>query len=285
MADDGDYIRQLLGEARNIKTKPLPGAISLTANHPWTPGHAVDSPGEWEADQRRAYVLSRLAEKYPGGQGLSDPSMAQEVQDYQAGRLKDLTTPYHYRGWYTAGAPLHSAMQWMGAFPAMAYAASAGLANAVDPVAPYDKDAGKKWNAAVNTVGMGVPELVGMVPLGTKSLWEAGEQAKHDRGNVSFSTARQKEFDEIGAAADKQVDDMMIDGSEHYRKAGMPKTPALFMGALSDSLLDPYGGWSQAMKAASQGQRASAAWNLAKEWGLGQGFAGVAATGSRSDQP
>jgi hypothetical protein len=293
LAEDVDFIRSLIEEARTMKTKPLPGAGSTARNlwnFPSLP-HAMvrmlyygqDSEKEWESDQRRAHVLKRLSAKYPGGVGVSNPGARRELLSYELGELKDIESPYHNRGFFTAGAPLHNMVQYMGAFPSMAYSASAMAANAIDPVAPFDPDAKRKWDSSLNTAGAYVPEALGLVPKGTKTYADVAEDARYARGTVPFDVTqagkegRGEYLASVQGDADAASSDLYTDGTEHYMRQGVPRLPALFMGALSDSVLDVYGGWVSAGKLARQGKPAKAAWEMAKEWGLGQTMAGLAA--------
>lgn len=302
MAEDADFIRSLIEEARTMKTKPLPGTLSLAWHHPGVAAHGVDTQAEWDDDQRRAHVLKRLSAKYPGGTGLNNPGWRREMLRYELGELPDIDSPYHrrgsevkgyglganahnfFRGAMSPGAPLHNWVQYMGAFPSMAYSLSGMAANSVDPDAPYDPDAKKRWDSSFNTAFAYLPEAAGLVPKGTKTYADVAEEARHARGMFPWDVThhgkggREEYTSAMQSEAAAAASDLYTDGTEHYMRQGMPRLPALFAGALSDSMLDPYSGWAAAGQAARQGRAALAAWNLAKEWGVGQAAAGLAAS-------
>lgn len=280
LPEDGTpYLRQLISESREMKTKPLPSGWGLTAGTPWFGiAHGVDSPGEWEEDQRQAYVLDKLSQKYPEPYVNLPAQVANEVEAYRRGERKDLQTPYHYRGWYTSGAPLHNIVQSFSAVPSLAYSASALAANAVDPVAPFDPDAKKTWDSSLNTLTGYGAEALGLVPKGTPTYADAAEDARYQRGNNAARREAgmgREEWNKAGEVlADSKVDAMYVDGNEHLQKAGVPPIPALFLGAGMDAVTDPYNGLNKAVKAAKLGKPALS--SLLKEFGIGQGMAGAA---------
>ena len=278
------YLRQLIEESRGIKTKPLPSSAAWG----WNPSiltHGIDSQAEWNEDQRQAYILGKLAEKYPDARASLPPDVAEEVEAFRGGKRTDLTTPYHYRGVLTAGAPLHNLFQGMSTVPALMYAGSAKLANAVDPVAPFDPDADKKWNTALNTLTGYGAEWAGLVPKGTKTFADVAAEANDQRGNTAARQAENMSLqswrNKVQEDAVQKVDDMYIDGPEHFRRAGVPHVPSLFMGAGADAVMDPYNGLGNAMRLAKSGAPMKALWGLAKEFGLTQGAAGLAAMRNR----
>lgn len=279
--EDSDvYLRKLISEAKQMKPKPLPGTWELMVGHPGIVAHGIDSQGEWDEDQRQAYVLQRLADKYPEPRMALPNGVAREVEAYKAGDRRDLQTPYHYRGWYTSGAPIHNVVQSMAAVPSLAYSASGMLANAVDPVAPYDPNAKKTFDSSLNTLTGYGAEALGLVPKGTPTYADAAEEARQQRGNnVSRRAAGMGRSDWNAtnqALADAKVDAMYRDGVEHLQDAGVPRVPSLFLGAAMDAVTDPYNGLGAAVKAAKVGRPALA--NLLKEFGLGQAAAGLAAS-------
>jgi len=280
-AEDG-YLRQLIEESKGIKTKPLPGMGSLAWNHPGVLGYGIDSQAEWNEDQRHAYILGKLAERYPDAHASLPPHVAHEVEAFRNGERTDLTTPYHYRGVFTAGAPLHNLFQGMATVPALMYAGSAKLANAVDPVAPYDPDADKKWNSALNTLTGYGAEAVGLVPKGTKTFADVAAEASDERGNAAArweaDMPLQAWRDKVQADAANKVNDMYIDGPEHFQRAGVSRVPSLFMGAATDAIMDPYNGLGNAVRIAKSGAPLKALWGLVKEFGFNQGAAGLAAS-------
>lgn len=287
-SENGDaYLRQLLDEARQMKTKPLPTGASWG----WNPSyltHGIDTQAEWDEDQRHDYVLSKLAATYPDPRMSLPNRLAQEVEAYKEGRRKDIQSPYHYRGWYTSGAPLHNVVQGISALPSLAYAGSAMLANAVDPVAPYDPNAKKTWDSSLNTLTAYGAEAAGLVPKGTPTFADVAEDARQQRGDTRGRLAANKSREawnaDTQAEADKRTDSMYIDGTEHYERAGVPKPAAYFLGAFSDSALDPWGGLGFAARTARAGKPMRALRDLISEFGLGQAAAGVAATGGLSGQ-
>ncbi|NBW20067.1 MAG: hypothetical protein EBR82_70060 [Caulobacteraceae bacterium] len=279
MADPVDDIRRLVYEASAMKTKPLPGTASLLTNHPGAIAYETDSEKEWENDQRRKHLLAGLTELYPTGDRRIPPEISDEMIRYARGKIPDIETPYHYRGWYTPGAPLYGAIQGMMLAPSLAYSVSARAANAVDPDAPFDPEAKRKFDSTVNSFGATLPEYMGLVPKGTPTLGTAAEERRLSRGNLPWHWEPSEWNGYVDDRANRDMQDMYIDGKQHWMRTGVPEVPALFLGAMSDSVLDPYTGWANAVKNARMGNRAAAAMGLAKEYGWGTGGASVGALG------
>lgn len=281
--DGGPYVRQLIEEAKGMKTKPLPGTWELMVGHPGVLAHGIDSQGEWDEDQRQAYVLSRLSEKYPEPYTNLPAPLARDVEAFRAGNRKDIQTPYHYRGWFTSGAPLHNVMQSLNAYPSLAYAGSAMLANAVDPKSPYDPDAKKVWDRSLNTITGTGAEALGLVPQGTRTFADSAADANTQRGSNAVRRSENKGRaawnEKTWQEADANTDAMYTDGSEHFQRAGVPRVPALFLGAATDAVMDPFGEIAAAAQATRRGLPALR--NLIKEFGFGQAAAGLAAAGGR----
>jgi hypothetical protein len=162
------------------------------------------------------------------------------------------------------------------------------LANAVDPVAPYDKDAKKKWDSSLNTLTGYGAEAIGLVPRGTPTFADAAANARDQRGNRTARYAADMDLpswrNKVQEDATNQANDMYVDGVEHYERAGMPKPYAYFAGAAQDAVLDPYNGLGRAVGIAQAGKPMGALWDLVKEFGFGQAAAGLAASSGSPGQ-
>lgn len=271
--EDADYLRQLIAEARELKTKPLPGGVSLAVNHPGYLAYGTDTPGEYDQDQRNQYILSRLSERYPRPTAALPFPVAEAVVNYKQGNMPDIESPYHYRGWFTSGAPLHNVVTSLSSLPAAAYGASGMLANAVDPVAPFDPDAKKKFDAALNTLTAYGAEERGWVPKGTKTFADVAEDARLARGAWRGGPIGREGYN--AAVADLATRTAsQASGGDHWQRLGVPETPALFLGAATDAVLDPYNGLGGFARMAKEGKRARALLELTKEFGYGQAMAG-----------
>jgi len=87
----------------------------------------------------------------------------------------------------------------------------------------------------------------------------------------------------VAQDADQKSNDLLRTGFDHYAALGVPETPARFLGAFSDSVLDPYNGLGGIARMAKQGKNARALGEFIKEFGVGQGIA--AGTVAPSMQP
>jgi hypothetical protein len=281
--EDTAYLRQLMAEARAMKTKPLPGTISLIAGHPGVIANEIDSPAEWAADQRQQYVLSRLAERYERPVASLPAHLAAAVGEYKRGELKDIDSPYHYRGWFTSGAPLHNVATAFQTLGSGAYAASALAANAVDPAAPFDPDAKKKFDTALNTLTAYGAEAAGLVPRGTPTFASVAEDARYQRGAMGGMDALPEQRAVwnamVGQAHTNKTNDLYGTGDKHFQRAGMSETPAAFAGAFTDSVLDPWNGLGRAAKMARAGMKVKALKEVVGEFGFPMGTAAASAYG------
>jgi hypothetical protein len=270
--EDADFLRQLIAEARAMKTKPLPGGISLAVNHPGYLSYGVDTPAEYDQDQRNKYILSRLNERYPRTLAGFPSDIQGAVIDYRYGNMPDIDSPYHYRGWFTSGAPLHNVVTSMSSLPAAAYGVSGMLANAVDPKAPWDPNAKKTFDTALNTLSAYKAEDLGLVPQGTKTFADVAEDARHARGAWRGGPIGRDAYNAQVADYATRTGSQ-TSGYDHWKRSGVPDTPALFLGAATDAVLDPYNGLGRAVRVAKEGKRAHALVELAKEFGFGQAIA------------
>jgi len=281
--DDADYIRQLMAEARAMKTKPLPGTLSLVAGHPGFIAHEIDSPGEYDADQRQQYVLSRLADRYERPVASLPAHLAAAVGEYKRGELKDIDNPYHYRGWYTSGAPLHNFAKAFQSFGSGAYAVSALAANAVDPVVPFDPDAKKKFDTALNTLTGYGAEAAGLVPRGTPTFASVAEDARDQRGAMRGMDALPEQRAVwnamVAQAHTNKTDALYGEGDKHFQRTGMSETPAAFAGAFTDAVLDPWNGLGRAAKMARAGMKVKALREVVGEFGMPMGAAAASVYG------
>lgn len=273
-----ENLRRLMAEAQAMKTQPPPSGLSLIAGHPGLLAYESDSPGEWEEDQRQKYILDRLREaedRDPQALLGLPAKVTSDVLAYRQGKLTDLDSPYHYRGWFTTGAPIRNVLHSLSAYPSAAYAASAMLANAVDPQAPFDRDAKSKWDSALETITAHKASDLGLVPKDPPTFASIANEARANRGRMggTLPHARREWNDLVAYDADQRADDTMIDGAGHYERLGVNPTAARFLGAASDSVLDPYNGLGGFVRMAKQGKNARALWELGKEFGVGQGMA------------
>jgi hypothetical protein len=233
-------------------------------------GYELDSDKERQEDQRQVALLERLAKQYPTGADRTklDPRLAADIGSYERGELGDIQSPYHYRGWWTPGAPLYDVVQNFASVPQMAVAGSQRLANWVDPEAtPYPK-AKQQFDSALNSfTGYGA-EAMGLVPKGTPTMADVAEEARAMRGNRPEGYWPGAWNDAVSGYASQRGGELQLSAADSLEAAGVPRTPALIAGTAMDSVLDPWNGLGGAVKAARAGKRALG--SLVGEFGLGQ---------------
>lgn len=258
--------------AKAMKTQPLPGRLSQVINHPGMLSYEVDSPEEYANDQRRVELLRRLSEYSKDINPLNafGPELGGEINSFRRGDID--STPYHYRGPMSPGAPLHTGMQMFSALPAIAYNAGKVLGNQITP--GMYPGAEQNLAKAANTLTFYGAEDAGLVPKGTGTIVEDAEEARNARGKVPFD-ASARTLDEIGylasERAQRKIDQAIPAGHQHYESLGLPAAVAVPLGLTSDMILDPYTGALDAVKLARAGLTSRAGGALMREAGMGYG--------------
>lgn len=267
---DRAAIDEAYAAAKAMKTKPVPGWATPLAG---VIGYAVDSPAEYANDQRRAELLRRLS-AYAEDKNISgvfSPEVAKEIRAYRKGEVNN--TPFHYRGFFAPGAPLHTGMQWWASVPALAYNAGKVLGNQITP--GMYPDAEKNLAKAANTLTMYAAEDYGLVPKGTGTIVDDAEAARYERGKVGFDQPSSL-LEAYGALqqekAQKRIDQAIPSGWQHYESLGLPPEAAVPLGVMSDIVLDPYSSAGSAMRLARAGKHAAAAGEVARDSALGAGI-------------
>lgn len=266
-----DELRRLIAETNALPKAQLPGWGSLTWNHPGVLAYGVKDPQQYDQDMRRAHFLdaAKVMEDLP-------PQLALEAHRYKTGQMGDLRSPYHRRGYLAPGAPLHNAMGWMQSLPSMGYHASAMLANAVDPVAPYDPDAKRKFDSALNTFTMYGAEDRGLVPKGTPTIMEPVSAGKEAMGSVPWHRlSPDNVYGVIDAVTSAAQSGMLMDGRTHLTRAGVPSAAAGVLGAVMDGTMDPFVGLPTTWALSRAGKTGAAAVNMAQDYALPLGIEGI----------
>lgn len=275
---DREALEEAYAAAKAMQTKPLPGLASQVINHPGLLAHAVDSPEEYANDQRRNELLRRLSEysKDMNPIGVFGGELGSEINAYRRGKIDN--TPYHYRGWMTPGAPLHTGMQWYASLPAIAYNSGKVLGNQITP--GMYPEAEKNLAKAANTLTMYAAEDYGRVPKGTGTILEDADQANAARGKVDFANPSWM-TDAYGAMqqdkAQERIDQAIPSGWQHYESLGLSPEVAVPLGVMSDIVLDPFSSAGQAMQLARAGRTGAAMREIGKDSAIGAGIPAMSA--------
>jgi hypothetical protein len=253
--EDVAAVEEAYAAAEGMKTKPLPGALSMFVGHPGVYAYEYDSPKEYENDQRRAELLRRLA-KYADANNLNPmgafpPDLAGDVMAYKRGRIDE--TPYHYRGYTAPGSPAHNFFQVFGGIGGAAINSGKMLANAIDPDQKRYPNAKRDFDRSVNTATMYAAEDYGWLPKGTGTTADIAEDARMQRGEAPWDATSSKVrayYDFLKAKASDEIDRSVPDGVRHLSDHGVPAPLAVIGGSAMNMILDPnpafIGAWAKA---------------------------------------
>lgn len=271
--EDREALEKAYAAAESMQTLPLPGLASQAVGHPGLLSYAVDSPAEYANDQRRAELLRRLSEYSKDINPLSafGPDLGGDIQAYRRGKIDN--TPYHHRGFFTPGAPLHTGMQWWASVPALFYNTGKVLGNQITP--GMYPEAERNLAKAANTLTMYAAEDYGLAPKGTGTIAEDADEANYARGRVGFSQPASV-LEAYGALqqekAQDKIDQAIPSGWQHYESLGLPPEAAVPLGVMSDIVLDPYSSAGSAMRLARAGKAGAAAGEVLKDSAMGAGI-------------
>jgi len=278
-----DVIRRLLAEARALPKRKLPSTLAKLLSRPLMPGYQPKSPGEYDQDNRRRYLLQGLSDAYGehvtgnladlnGGRDL-----AAQVNDYRRGGTdrngnptgKDaLDSPYYWAGVLGSGSVLSNVGQWYTAMPATAYNASRVLGDAIAP-GSQGRNPRRDLDRSVNTLLFEAPMQYGWVPRDTGTFVDDNEEARLGRGEVPFHQMdRHGLYEKLDQAATNKIRASLPSGEKFLGDQGLPPAVATWGGLLMDSTLDPLNGLLAAAKLARVGQGWKAAGVMASDYGI-----------------
>ena len=278
--EDIAAIKDAYAAAEAMKTKPLPGTLSMWAGHPGFYAYENDTPKEYENDQRRAELLRRLA-KYADDnklnpQGAFPAHIAADVNAYKRGEIDE--TPYHYRGYVAPGSPIHNAFQVLGGTGGAAINAGKMLANAIDPVQKRYPNAKRDFDRSLNTATMYAAEGYGWVPKGTGTTAEISEDYRRRRGQApwgAWAQETQRYYDILQAQSAKEIDDSNPSPVQHLIDHGVPVPAAVLGGGVMGMILDPNPAFVGAVMKARSGMPAIRELLSEGAWGLGPNTVGA----------
>jgi len=271
--EDQDFLRQLIAETNALPKHAMPGRLAMIVNHPGVLAYEAKTPEQYDEDMRRAHFLDRINKQYDRPVAFMPASLARVATDRKHGKLDKLSSPYDRRGYMAPGAPLHNAMAWWSSLPAVAYAASAKLANAVDPEAPWDDKADDKFNSSLNTLTVYGAEDAGLVPKNTPTVMDVAASGRDARGAVRWDEQLDPRMVNDAISQDTAAKQLAItpDGYSHLKRLGASNRAAMWGGLAMDSIVDPYSNLLPAARLARAGRQRAAAKELMKDFGLGFG--------------
>jgi hypothetical protein len=280
---------EVLEDARKLPQHELPGFWSWAAGHPGVLTHRTKSQEEYDADQRRLYVLERLGDVENPPQVYGDPIQGPTLKKQLASPYRPYAEPgfrvfdgekYNdIDGQYFGNeSPVWAVAELGNALPA-AYAniARAG-GNAADyavskmtgiePATPYPgaySDAQK----AINTVAEAMPrsKVYREGEERTNSRWQdiKDMRASSDAVQKDWENYLDPRLDRI-ANQEMTAAQMPKPSGPMLAEAGVPEQIANVWGAGMDMMLDPFTGSLSAMKAARAGRMGSSFRQLGSDW-------------------
>ena len=278
-----EVIRRLLEEASRLPKRELPSTLAMLSSHPGVLSYLPKSPGEYDQDNRRGYLLEGLSKVYGDKSSghLADLTggrdLAGQVDDYRRGGTdfygnatgKDaLDSAYYNTGVTGTGSPLSNVAQWYNAMPATVYNTGRVLG---DAIAPRSQGRTPRQDLArsFNTLLFEAPEQYGLVPRGTGTIVDVNEDARFARGNVPFHQMdRQSLYDMYDKAATEEIRRSMPSGEKHLLNQGLPPSVATWGGVLMDSSIDPFSELLGAYRLARAGQSSKALLKLLPDYGI-----------------
>ena len=278
-----EVIRRLLEEASRLPKRELPSTLAMLSSHPGVLSYLPKSPGEYDQDNRRGYLLEGLSKVYGDKSSghLADLTggreLAQQVDDYRRGGTDFygnaqgkavLDSPYYKTGVLGSGSPLSNVGQWFMATPATVYNAGRVMG---DAIAPRSQGRTPRQDLArsFNTLLFEAPEQYGLVPRGTGTTVDVNERARFARGEGPFHRMdRQGMYDMYDQAATNEIRRSLPSGEQHLLNQGLPPSVATWGGLLMDSTLDPANGLFAAAKLARAGKSLQALGLMAGDYGV-----------------
>jgi len=265
-------------ETDALPAHSLPGFFSWAAGHPGIVNYRTKNAEKYDADMRRAHFLERAE---------SEVGPARTWGNYGLGTLAGLTTsenmknlrsayePYASEGQVLGeDHPVYNVSQWMQSMPSTAYATGQMLANEVRPAGdPHHvdlyPDSYKAYAKSMNTLGLGIPGKLGLLP--DESRWKDLQGMREEMARPPGDQPAWRTLDprmwEAAVQASRPSD--MIEGREFLKDAGVSEQYANFAGDFMDATLDPFNNIAPALKMARVGQASKAAKALALDYGLG----------------
>jgi len=257
----------------------LPGFFSWAAGHPGVVNYRTKDAAKYDADQRRAYFLEQAESEIGPARTWANHGMAR-LGALTAGdnmrKLKSAYEPYASEGQMLGeDHPAYNLGQWMQSLPSSIYATGQMAANAIDPkVNPYP-DAPRMYAKSVNTLGLGLPGRLGILP--EDSRWKdlegmRGQMARPPGEQPAWRTLDPSGW-EAAVQASRPTD--LIEGRSFLKDAGVPEGYANIFGDFMDATIDPLTNLSAASKLSRLGQTGAAMKSLGIDYGLGTAGATV----------
>lgn len=255
-------------ESQNAELPEYPGMFSRAVNHPGVLGYETKTPEEWQADQRKAYILSRVSEAYQVpyavhslrnyAKKLNDKDASSELRGWAddlsqySSDPSQIESAYRYRGALSPGQPLHNALTWVGS--AGSYVNDVGpraLANLADYAVssatggeyhPPHPTALRDARRNANTFLFQVPEMVGLYENGSHMDTIARNRDERSRVNsMAYSELAKNLLSQREDLITANIlDEGMSDNVETLEQHGAPKYVSIPVGTVFNAATDPF---------------------------------------------
>lgn len=277
---------EVLEDARNLPKHQLPGFWSWAAGHPGVLTHRTKSQEEYDADQRRLYVLERLREVENPPRIYGDPIQGPTLKKQLASPYRPYAEPgfrvfdgekYNdIPGQYVGNdSPLWKVAEFGSALPSVA----ANVARAGGNVADYavSKMIGIEPNPpypdAVRNIEKGVATVAGVLPSSKEpvnSRWKdlADMRASSDAVQKDWENYLDPRLDRI-ATQEMATAQMLPGNAAMLEESGVPSYVAGPWGTVMDITTDPFSALGSATKAARGGQMLKAWRDIGTDFGVG----------------
>lgn len=250
-ASDIEFLRRLIDETNAQPKAKMPGTLSLMLNHPGILTSETKTPQQYDQDMRRKHFLDKAGEYFENPMS-APPEMRSALLNYQRGEMDDLGTPYQYQGVFQGRLPTAKGFQWWASLPATAYNAAKLAGDAIAP--GMYPEAGKNMAKAANTLGLGFPEDVGLVPRGTGTIVQDYDREREARGRIPwYQLDTDQEFGRLADVRQASIDKAIPSGSQYLESVGADVPGYRIWGGVMDGMLDPFAATGATLRAARAG--------------------------------
>lgn len=273
MADDAEYIRQLIEESKALPPMTRREALSYGEGAFGGLGRVWErqkTPDRIDEDRRAAYVLQRLNERYQGA-ALRGVDVPEEYRDW-IGSLADAADLYHknpalWNSRYessTGSHPIYNAATWAQSLPSAIYSVGNTAGNATHRAltnedVPHPDAAGDLFYAA-NT-------LLGGALSMQDSYWRDVEDTRlkqQRQPRVGFFPKGIR--DQAIANTQHGANRHLIEGDQFLRDNGVSSSAARWLGPAMDAAIDLPSSFGGYLKLARQGKGLRALGTMASDY-------------------
>lgn len=259
------------GGAENLPEQQRPNPLSLVAFHPGVLTHRVKSPEKYDADQRRAYVLERIANEQELVDQLKSPYEPYAARGYK-GTLPDGTqvdVPGEYVG---NDSPIWRAAQTGGAATGALIGLSQGIANQAGRTVdwmlgetPQDQYPGA-WSQMGNEMGR-IADAINL----DKQKYRSPRQEALNQMRADIDSQPWQDLDPRPYALKRssEATEYQKDGVEAMREAGVWPGLADVLGQVINITTDPFSSLASATNLARAGKSAAALRGMGTDAAIG----------------